>query len=178
MTIKGKAVVLCEDKQHAVFCRRFLGKRGWTKRQLRILSPTSAGSARAYVLRQFPKELQAHRSGGMTLLIVMIDGDQWGVKKTLSQLDEQCKVMPIPSRKEKDRVAIFVPTWNIETWLAYLGGKAVDETRKNYPRLRHENDCVGQVATLLEMCKKGRLDGPAPASLKAAWDEYRRHKLP
>ena len=72
---------------------------------------------------------------------------------------------------------VIVPTWNIETWLAYLAGKSVDETKGDYPRLPRESDCQSQVEALAAMCEQGQLRPPAPASLQDACGEYERFPL-
>ena len=63
----------------------------------------------------------------------MIDGDFAGVDARLKALDKECNQTSVAPRDNADRVAVFVPTWNIETWLAYLNGETVDENKKNYP---------------------------------------------
>ena len=71
----------------------------------------------------------------------MLDGDAGGVDARLTALDEACRQASVAPRGKADHVvAVFVPTWSIETWLAYLNGETVDETRKNYPRLERPRD--------------------------------------
>jgi hypothetical protein len=67
----------------------------------------------------------------------------------------------------------FIPTWNIETWLAYLDGAEVDEGRSDYPRLDRERECQRHVEKLIQMCDAGKLREPSPLSLDAACSEYR-----
>ena len=68
---------------------------------------------------------------------------------------------------------VFVPTWSVESWIAYLNGQDVEES-KHYPRLARESDCQPHVNALAEMCSRQVLRAPAPESLRAACDEYRR----
>ena len=68
---------------------------------------------------------------------------------------------------------MFIPTWNIETWFAYLDGGAVDEARSDYPRLPRERDCQRHVTVLADMCRAGALRQPCPPSLDRTCDEYR-----
>lgn len=75
-------------------------------------------------------------------------------------------------RNSNDKVAVFVPMRNVETWLAYLNGDPVNET-DSYPRLERERDCRKQADALVQMCDKGKLNSPAPTSLEAACREYR-----
>jgi hypothetical protein len=80
-------------------------------------------------------------------------------------------------RRPGERVAIFVPARNIETWLAYLGGQTVNEN-DTYPRLERERDCQRYVERLYEMCQQGALREPSPPSLEAACTEYRSRLQP
>lgn len=67
---------------------------------------------------------------------------------------------------------MFIPTWNVETWLAYLSGETVDEANKSYPKLPRARDCKPLVEELFKMCQAGALRQPAPASLVDACQEY------
>jgi hypothetical protein len=107
-------------------------------------------------------------------LIVMRDGDAQGVDARIKELMAACQAQGVEPRKDDDTVAIFIPTWNIETWLAYLGGTDVDEGERNYPRLARPRDCQPLVNELHEMCQQGVLRQPAPPSLEAACIEYQR----
>ncbi len=90
------------------------------------------------------------------------------------QLNAACDEKQIPRRNDRDPVLVIVPRRNIETWLEYLGGTAVDENT-TYPKLKREGDCVTQANTLFTMCHEDqRLDEAAPPSLRESCDEYRR----
>ena len=171
-----RAVVLCEDLQQEVFVRRFLKTLGWGTRQLRVeKAPPGRGSAVQFVRQTYPGELAAfRRPDTANLLIVMVDGDEQGVDVRLRELQAACEAAGLPNREPGERVLILVPTWRIETWLAYLAGETVCETKKNYPRLAGEAECQGHVDALAEMCRRGHLRAPAPASLSAACEEYAR----
>jgi hypothetical protein len=177
MSRKVQLVVLCEDKQHEVFVRRFLNMDGWPTRRLRVeIAPPGRGAAEQYVRERFPIELSAYRTNRNRVaegLIVMVDGDKLGVNARMGQLDAACRSSNMELRQEGERVAIFVPTWNIETWLAYLDGTDVDETKDNYPRLNRERDCQPLVNELHRMCEQQALRKPSPPSLDAACEEYR-----
>ena len=170
-------VLLCEDRQQETFLRRFFTSMGWKGHQLRPrLSPLGKGSAEQFVREEFPKEIGAYRRNRNRVgcaLVVMLDGDVGDVDARLTTLDEACNQASVAPRDNADRVAVFVPTWNIETWLAYLNGETVDENRKNYPRLPRERDCRSHVDSLVKMCREGRLREPSPPSLRSACQEYR-----
>ena len=171
-------VLLCEDRQHDTFLRRFLAAMKWdtSNRRIRsVIAPGGKGSGEQFVRNEFPNELMAYRQNRNRVavaLVVMIDGDRLGVTGRMQQLAEECKECEIDMPQRDEKVAIFVPTWNIETWLAYLDRKAVDETERNYPRLRRQRECEQHVQMLAESCRSGELRQPTPASLEAACHEY------
>ena len=103
--------------------------------------------------------------------LVVIDGDDWTVQKRIQQLDEACWKANMKTRRDDERVAVFVPSRNIETWLTFLDGEKVDETT-SYPKLKREKECQRHVDALSKMCDQGALSEPAPPSLVAACDEF------
>jgi hypothetical protein len=96
------------------------------------------------VREQYVREVKAHRSQANhqpnLALLVATDGDRFGVEKRKQSLDQALLDAGLTARGPLERVAICVPTWSIETWLAWLCQcshlDAVDEhTRyKNDPR--------------------------------------------
>ena len=169
-------VVLCEDEQHSVFMSRFLKRMGWQNRQLRIEKASRGkGSAEQFVRDRFPRELEAYRRNRnrvSCMLAVMIDGDNQGVVARRNGLYAACQRTAVDPPKEDDRVAIFVPTWNIETWLTYLNGEEVEEDCAEYPRLERARDCQDQVNKLKDMCDQRELMEPAPLSLRDACQQF------
>lgn len=169
-------VLVCEDQQHETFARRFLREaRLVTDRyQLRVeRSPGGRGAADRFVQETYVTELDAgRRTHVATTLVLVADGDAMGFSERLRRLDEACRRQGVAPRSRADSVAVFIPTWNIETWLAYLDDQTVDESRKDYSRLARPGDCGRHVSVLVEMCRRKTLRLPAPESLKAACEEY------
>ena len=161
--------ILCEDKQHAAFIRRFLRKRKWRIHTL-SLPVSGEGSAEKFVRDKYPKYLDAVRKRNGKLAVV-IDGNTVGALERMRQLDTACVRENIDPRNPTDPAAVFIPTRNIETWLAYLDGKSVDETQ-SYPPLEEEGECKRHVTALIKMCSANKLRPPAPPSLQAACEEY------
>lgn len=176
MSRSVQLVLLCEDKQHEAFLRRFLEKQGLSTRHCRsIIAPPGKGSVEQFIRDHFPSELKAYRKNRHRVkeaLVVMLDGDSRGVKERLNELEDACKSSGIVQLQPDERVAIFVPTWNLETWFAYLRGESVDEGRSDYPRLDRERDCREYVDKLQKTCRQGVLRQPAPSSLKDACTEW------
>lgn len=143
--------------------------------RLRVeISPRGRGAADKFVEETYVEELEAGRRAHVaTTLVVVTDGDVVGAKGRLRRLDEACRRQEVAVRSSADRAAVLVPTWNMETWIAYLDGESVDENRKDYPRLPRPRECRRHVGVLVEMCRRGKLRQPAPDSLEAACEEYR-----
>lgn len=162
MSRNVQIVLLCEDTQHEAFARRFLNRMGWSTRRMRVEKGSDrGGSAEQFVRKRFPTEIEAYRSKRSSVgqaLIVVLDG--------------ACTSGGKKPRRTDERVAVFVPTWRIETWFAYLDGETIDETTKDYPRLGRKRDCKRHVLVLAQMCRDGQLRAPAPASLEAACEEF------
>ena len=53
--------------------------------------------------------------------MVMIDGDRDGIRGRMDELDDACTKAETSPRNSEDQILVFIPTWRIETWLAYLG---------------------------------------------------------
>lgn len=175
MSRSVRIVLLCEDRQHETFVKRFLGKHGWSLRDFRVQkAPHGRGSAEQFVREQFPRELQAVRAKGQerVRLIVMIDGDDQGVAGRRASLDDACERHGIAAPGDADNVFICVPTWSIETWFAFLDGQDVDETTRGYQRLALVRDCDAHAERLVEICRGQRESPPLPPSLEDACDRY------
>ncbi len=170
-----KLVLLCEDNQHETFFRRFFQLAGWHKRSIRVeKNPRGRGSGEQWVRQNFSKELREQRRRQVsTVLVAVIDGDNLTVQERLASMDSACIAVGIPVRNPDEPVIVVVPRRNIETWIAYLSGKEVNE-EDTYPRLSRERECVEHVTRLKQMCDDGTLRKPAPLSLQSACDEYHR----
>lgn len=171
---RADAVVVCEDSHHAAFARRFLMKQGYHRRRIRVEPhPHGRGAADQTVRQQYIRALRTYRARMVAHdVFVVIDGDRFGVSGRLRQLEAACRDAGIEDRASNEKVAVFVPTWCIETWLAYLDGEEVDESVKTYPSLSPPRKCKRHVNELDKMCRQGRLRNPAPDSLAAACHEY------
>ena len=182
MSREVQIVLLCEDGQHQAFVERFLDSAGRltrkSKRRLRVEKASQGrGSAEQFVRERFPAELAEYRrrkNRVSVALVVMLDGDAAGVAGRLAQLDSACEERGIPVRQPGEDVFVFVPTWRIESWLAWLEGEDVDEKRRDYPRLPRPRDCQWHANELAARCRSRQLREDAPPSLAAACTEYGR----
>ena len=183
MSRPAEIVLLCEDRQQETFVRRFLKRHSGPRarevsRRLRVeMAHAGYGAADQYVVERFPHEVAAYRRQAgkrETRLLAMVDGDSGGIEQRTQQFDQACRDQRMEPRKDGERILILVPTWNIETWLSWLDGQEVDETRKDYPKLPKPSDCQSGVNELVTMCRSGKLRQPAPSSLVAACAEFNR----
>lgn len=172
----AKITILCEDLQQACFVRRFLMNRGWTRYDLyERIAPAGAGSGEQWVRERLPSELRAYRSKCNHLrngLIAVVDADDRQVAGRIGQLDRACDEQGVRRRGTDERVLFAVPKRNIETWLAYLRGEAVDE-KGSYQGYEYESRCHADVEALDQMCKRDKLDGSPPPSLKRCCKDFR-----
>ena len=181
MTRDVQIVLLCEDRQHEVFARRFLKKAGWSMRELRVeKAPQGRGAGEQYVRHRFPTELADFRRRAVRskALLVLLDGDKRGIQGRRDDLDGACELRGIPARRDDDQAVVLIPTRSIETWFAYLDGDTVDEKDTVYRRLSKPSDCQRHVDALTDMCQRQQLRNPAPPSLIAACKEYVRLRRP
>ncbi|MBN1655987.1 MAG: hypothetical protein JXA30_19625 [Deltaproteobacteria bacterium] len=70
----------------------------------------------------FADELKAQRKYAQERvgLVVVVDGDVQGVAARKKQLDDAAINAGLQKRKKSERVAICVPTRNIETWVVAI----------------------------------------------------------
>lgn len=165
--------MLCEDRQHEAFLRRFFRQAGWNRNCFRVeISPKGRGAGEQWVREQFPTELKELRRCHVSVhLVAITDADRSTVAERKASFDETCRTKGVDPRSDDEPVALLVPRRNIETWIAYLGGENVDED-KAYPKLSRESKCAPAVERLTKMCRKGDLRKPAPPSLEDACEEY------
>ena len=138
------------------------------------MSQGNAGSL-ALGCKKNPDELRAYKQKKNNLslaLIVMIDADLKSQDERKLYLEMECRKANVV-RENDDAVAIFVPTRNIETWIAFLRGEQIDETTDYKPLKKGEESfCLPSVKALLEVCRKRQLPPDPPSSLCNACSEY------
>ncbi|BAY99648.1 hypothetical protein NIES37_36310 [Tolypothrix tenuis PCC 7101] len=166
-------VLLCEDRQQEVFARHFLKKRGFTGNIRANFCLKGAGEQ--FVRDSYAAEVKAYRSKNYlsVILVVLIDADKETIEKRLKQLDDALIADSQQIRQPQEAIAIFIPKRNIETWIHYLQGEAVDEETEYSKFTKNESACKPYVESLVNQCYQG-LDANAPSSLQAACGELKR----
>jgi hypothetical protein len=177
MSKASQIIILCEDKAHEVFVKRFLKRWGVKPRAIRVPPyPNGKGSGKKYVEDQISLEAEAlRRRHASTILLVIEDADDSSVDAVKSRLDEK---LPAP-RGETEQIAYVIPKWHIQTWLAYMDGKTVEESDKKTYKERYTNISESKEAhpfidRLAENCMENRELKSPPDSLVAACEEFER----
>lgn len=172
---RTRFVVLCEDKQQEVFARKYLKARNVREKVTYDTCPSGKQSGEQYVRDRYAKEVQElrRRQHENIALVVIIDADTQTVGNRIAQLNQQLSQSGQLQRNSKERIAIFVPKRNIETWIAFASGEAVDES-KIYRKLPKESDCAPLVQHLARtICAIGLPEDVLP-SLHTACNELKR----
>jgi hypothetical protein len=130
--------VLCEDELHKRFVERLADRFGIGPRRRQIdASPNARGSAADYVIDNYVGAIKRWRSASHDEnvgLLVVIDGDEKGVVRRRQELAKRLKEAHVDPVKPADRAAIVIPTWHVETWIAWLcGHRPIDERTRYKP---------------------------------------------
>ena len=130
MTTKRRRMrILCEDRRTERFLRRLCERFGVQVLDVKI-APSGKGAASAWVRQHYADEVRRHRARNYQAslaLLVAIDGDNVGVAERVRELAEALAAAKEAPRVDSEAIAVFVPTWSVETWLAALVGRPVDE---------------------------------------------------
>jgi len=175
---RAQNVILCEDRQHLAFVRRYLSGLGYNERQIRDAPcPMGSQAGEQFVRQRYPIEVSEQRRRVARLsvnLVVVIDADDMPVDRRLQQLEQELANLTLPGRGPDERIAILIPRRNIETWIHYLNGDSVNEI-DTFPKLVRQRDCQPAVDRLLQIKHSGWvLPADSPASLIAALPELQR----
>ncbi|MBM9536675.1 hypothetical protein [Desulfobulbus alkaliphilus] len=178
MSKASQIIVLCEDKAHELFVRRFL-KKGWgvKPRAIRVPPyPNGKGSGKKHVEDNISLEAEAlRRQQASTILLVIQDADEISVGQVKTNLDAKLQ----NPRDDKEPIAYIIPKWHIQTWIAYLDGEKVDESDKDayarkYRAISESKEAHPFIDKLADDCRGNReLESP-PDSLVTACEEFER----
>lgn len=178
MSKASKIIVLCEDKAHEVFVRRFL-KIGWQVpiRNVHVCSyPCGKGSGKNFVDDNISKEVESCRKRqALSILVVVRDADEDSVEDVFRILNGKLKA----PRESGEPIVYFIPKWHVETWIAFLDEKNVDEEEKTiykneYGKLAVTKNSHQYIDNLSNCCKKKKPLKSPPPSLRVACEEFDR----
>ncbi len=174
-----KIVVLCEDKRHANFARYFFehGMKIPSGRIKYQTAPPGMGAADQWVRENYPHFVQDFRSKSFQKtrgLVVIIDADEKTIRERLEQLEIELKNSEQDKRQDSERIAVFIPKWNIETWICYLLEYDVNENRSfKQDAPTNPKEYRSLVAALGQKNPYHLRDG-VPRSLREACGELKR----
>ena len=180
----AEIILLCEDTQTDSFVRNFLKHRNFGRYDIDTCPLSNgSGAGKQWVLERYPEQLQLIRKKKNAYLIVIIDADKDTIDDCHKRLEAACRDKSIPPRDKKDsNVLHIIPRRNIETWLAYLDNRNVDEfedyrkLKSKNRKLKYKSNCKEYAKHLHDMCRAQKLREPAPPSLQGACIEYRKLK--
>lgn len=178
--------VLCEDKQQYDFIKAYVKLLGATK-----INRLPAAYNNATVLEHYPSAVISHRSRSTfqnIILVAMIDADEKTVQERLKEFDEKLDIekarLNQPTRSNNEKVLLFAPIRNIESWFHYIQTNADDvETKTDNSgkvisyKNQYKNPDIGAFAKKLkeDICLNGWPEN-APSSLHHACTELNRLK--
>jgi hypothetical protein len=105
-------------------------------------------------------------------LVVLTDADTKAVSQRRRELEEVLDIGGQKRREAMERIAIFIPKRNVETWIHFLMGEDVNEADE-YRKFPTESECASAVAHLAAKSEY-RLTADVPPSLRAACNELLR----
>jgi hypothetical protein len=152
---------------------------GAHRREIRVRRcPAGRGSAKQWIDREYSIEVQAHRRRGVEniALVVGTDADEQSVQLRAQRLADALQAAGRAPRAHQERIALWIPKWNIETWLLFLNGSDVDEGTNYKNQVRD----VDFEVSAREFVRRFRQWGRDPAavinlpSLVWAFEETRR----
>jgi len=123
----SKTVLLCEDDPQEQLVRSYLTKCGLNTEPPSFLPRNASrvvrGGNLGWVLREFPKELEAcrrrHATHANTLLVVVVDADIYTVAERRGHLNQGSPADP---------TVVLIPKRHIETWIRAALGQTVNES--------------------------------------------------
>ncbi|HEX2572105.1 MAG TPA: hypothetical protein VH877_21355 [Polyangia bacterium] len=120
----AKVIILCEGVEDYDFARRALTRLGWNKRLFEPrICPSGSQSGEQFVRENYARELRAQRARQGIKLLVCTDADVHEVSERARQLAASLPTAGEPPRRREERVALWIPRRNLETW-AYLYARA------------------------------------------------------
>jgi hypothetical protein len=131
----ARITLLVEDEMIERLARSVLTELGFGRRELYIEPyPVGHGSGRQWVDQEFSRLVRAYRSQAnhqRVCLLVGTDADEFSVVDRRTRLELSLASANLGQREESERVAFWIPRWNVETWLLALAGLEADEDDKD-----------------------------------------------
>jgi len=187
INLKGYRIsILCEDLAQYDFISAYAKLLGAESRKIIKLSAYN----NATVLKHYPHAVKSHRqyASQNIILLIMIDADEKTIQERLSEFDEKLDYQKYKlnqnTRLDKEKILIFTPIRNIESWFHYIAtndfnAESLTDNKGKIVSYKNQylNTDVNELAARLKenICVKG-LPQNAPSSLHHACNELNRLK--
>jgi hypothetical protein len=169
---KVNLVIVCEDVQQSVFARRYLIKRGFEARKIRVVqNPSGRGSGEQFVRKYLVQEVKEYRRKSSfqegLAVVAFVDADTFSVDERMNQLNNALVEEGLDEIRPNERIAVFIPKRNIETWIRFAQDRNVDEVTA-FPKLIPPGSCKREVDLYVNtICRDGIPDGAPPSLIHA-----------
>jgi hypothetical protein len=124
--------VVCEDDDHDRFAWHALRALGFHPREIRLVPrPADCGAAEQWVRSQYAREVNVCRrksSSQRVTLLILVDGNTRGIAYRQHQLQRSLEQSNREARTSDESIIHWIPTRNIETWVAFLQCEPTDES--------------------------------------------------
>ncbi|MEG4530643.1 hypothetical protein [Microcoleus sp. D2_18a_D3] len=189
-----EVTILCEDIDQERFIRQYLICCGLDDRKIKDFGNPKGKTIKnnnALILKHYPELIKSYRSRKYRniAVVVMIDADEDSLDDRMRSLnialDETAGNLNKDPRLPNEKVAIFVPARNIETWFYYINnnmeGQECNEItdykdKKMSAEERIELAKRAAKKLAIEICPQG-VDRIALPSLRYACRELQRLQL-
>ena len=186
-----EVTILCEDIDQERFIREYLICCGLDDRKIKDFGNPKGKTIKnnnALILKHYPALIKSHRRRNYRniAVVVMIDADEDSVSDKMRSLhkkiDEAAGNLNKDTRLPNEKVAIFVPARNIETWFYYIMEgqecneitKYKDDNMSAEERIKLAKSAAKKLAR--EICPQG-VDRITLPSLRYACTELQRLQL-
>lgn len=179
-----RITVLCEDKNQYDFISSYAKLLGATKIN-RITQAHNNGT----VLKYYSSAVISHRPRSTyqnIILVAMIDADEKTIQERLREFDEKLDIekyrLNQNTRSDNEKILVFVPIRNIESWFHYISENAINvETIRGDDGkiISYKNQYANKDGSVFaeklkeKICVNG-LPENAPSSLLHACNELKR----
>lgn len=188
-----EVTILCEDIDQERFIREYLICRGLDERKIKDFGNPKGRTIKnnnAAIVKHYPDIIKSYRKRKYRniAVVVMIDADEDSLFDKMRSLhialDETAGNLNQDPRLPDEKVAIFVPARNIETWFYYInndmeGQKCNEITDYKDKMSKEERIELAKISArklATEICSQG-VDGIALPSLRYACRELQRLQL-
>lgn len=189
-----EVTILCEDIDQERFIREYLICCGLDDRKIKDFGNPKGKTIKnnnALIVKHYPELIKSYRSRKYRniAVVVMIDADEDSLEERMRclniALDETAGNLNKDPRLPNEKVAIFVPARNIETWFYYINSHMSGQECNELTDYKDKKMTVKERIELakksarilaLEICPQG-VDRIALPSLRYACRELQRLQL-